>query len=182
MTKRELATADRVTDREKPKPEGTAPPLAEYVRDAEAVHAYEGKDGTIALFLPPDGWVKDDRAKHAAAEAGFLHRTGECCGAVIMEKAEIPIDRLVQGVLAKMREGASEVKVLKEERRRVNGRTVVCLIVSAKASGQELIFYGYYHSGKSGSLQLVTWVPSTLFSERKVEIEKFLNGLVLIGE
>ena len=65
---------------------------------------------------------------------------------------------------------------VKEEKRIVNGKTVLSLIMSVKTQGTSFIFYSYYYTGDEGSIQVVTWTGENLFKELQPEMEAFLNG------
>jgi hypothetical protein len=45
--------------------------------------------------------------------------------------------------------------------------------------GIDVVYYGYYVSGKWGSLQALTFTGESLFDEYRDDFTEFLNGLVI---
>jgi hypothetical protein len=64
-----------------------------------------------------------------------------------------------------------------KEKRRVNGVDVWFLRMDAELNKIPVVLCGYYYSGKSGTVQVVTFTGKSLFSQFEKDFMEFLNGL-----
>ena len=143
-----------------------------------AVSATEGIDllrGGMTLFVDPAKWKRTP--SEDPTRISFRHSTGEAYGMVVAERLAIPLPRLKEIALSNAREAAPDVRVTLEERRRVNDADVLAMQMEGTIQGVPFTYYGYYFSGRQGSVQLLTYTGSNLFAEYKPEFEVFLNGL-----
>jgi hypothetical protein len=51
--------------------------------------------------------------------------------------------------------------------------------ITGTAQGIPFHYYGYYYTGKLGSVQVITYTGESLFEEYKPEFDELLNGLEL---
>ncbi len=152
----------------------------EFKKDKKAVLQYKSKRGVFALYLPPDTWKKSATPQNPDAEVKFIHKDGDMMAMVIAERIEIPAAALAKTAVDKIKSLDKDAKVIREEKRIVNGKEVLCLVISAKVHDISFIYYNYYYSGDEGSIQVVTWTGRNLFKEVKPELERFLNGFEII--
>jgi hypothetical protein len=146
-----------------------------YARGTAATERVDLLRGGMTLFIDPGKWKQtpsDDPTK-----ISFRHATGEAYGMVVAERLAIPLPRLREIAISNAREAAPDVKVTLEEHRRVNDVDVLAMQMEGTIQGIPFTYYGYYFSGAQGSVQLLTYTGSNLFSEYKPEFEEFLNGL-----
>jgi hypothetical protein len=153
-----------------------------YTKDPNAVLQYKGKRGNFGLYLSSGEWTQVPKSSNPSAEAQFEFKDGDVWAVIISERLTMPLDTLKEAALAYWREADADARIIKEERRRVNGKEVLCLIANVKPRGIPLTFYGYYYSGKQGAVQVVTWTGQNLFDEVKPEMGKFLNGFVVFDK
>jgi hypothetical protein len=152
----------------------------EFKKPAEAVLQYKGKRGTFALYLLPSVWRRVDNPTNPSAEVQFTRKDGDAFAMVIAERIAVPLDTLKAAALENMKKADKGAKILKEEKRVVNGKEVLCLTMNAQPVGVPITFYSYYYSGNEGSIQVVTWTGQSLFQEMKPEMENFLNGFSIL--
>lgn len=148
--------------------------------DKDAETAYEGKRKTFALRLKPGAWIQEEKPDNPDAEVMFEHKDGDVYGAVIFERTAIPVNALKKIALANMTEGDGHPKILREETRKVDGVDTIRLTVEVDVDEVPLTFHNAYYSGPAGSIQVLTWTGRNLFDEMKPEMEKFLDGLVVL--
>lgn len=98
---------------------------------------------------------------------------------LIAEKIEIPIESLRSIAIDNAREAAPDVRVTNEEYRIVNGVQVLMMQMKGTIQGIRFVYYGYYHSGPEGSVQLISYTADALFEQYKAEMETLLNGYVM---
>jgi hypothetical protein len=146
-----------------------------HARGSAATERIELLRGGMALFIDPGKWRQtpsDDPTK-----IGFRHASGEAFGMVVAERLAIPLPRLKEIAVRNAREAAPDIKVTMEEPRRVNDVDVLAMQMEGHIQGIPFTYFGYYFSGPQGSVQLLTYTGSNLFSEYRPEFEDFLNGL-----
>jgi hypothetical protein len=101
---------------------------------------------------------------------------------VVAEPIYIPTGELRDLALANMRKTASHVRVIEEQRRRVNGTDVLVLEAEVVVQGVRFTYLGYYYGGLSGTVQAVTYTEQRRFAEYRQNCEAFLNGLAVTGD
>ena len=151
----------------------------EFKKDKAAVLQYTGKRGAFALHLVPGAWKKDE-SRNAAVEVMLSHKDADAWAMVIAERIMITPEALKRHALEHARRADKDAKIVKEEKRVVNGKEVLCLIINVTRDGVPLTWYGYYYTGDEGSFQALTWTFQNVFQELKPELEAFLNGLEIL--
>lgn len=141
---------------------------------------YEGKRGTFALRLNPGTWIKTDDPVNADAEVMFEHKDGDVYAMIIAERIAIPVESLKKIALAMLNESGADAKIIHEETRKLDGVDVLRVTLEVESDGILLTFFNSYYSGPSGSIQTITWTGKNLFDEMKPDMEKFLDGLVIL--
>lgn len=142
---------------------------------ADATQEVEILKGKVWLTFDPRKW------KEAPSEAGnrkaFHHVNGDGYALVISERIQIATEQLRGIALANAREAASDVKIVEEQLRRVNGTDLLLLRMEGHIKGIPFTYLGYYYGGPAGTIQLITYTGQNLFDEYRQDFENFLNGL-----
>lgn len=152
-----------------------------YDKPASAQKVFKSKTGVCGIWLDESKWKSSSRKSLEESDFEFMfeHTAGDAYAGVIIERIAMPLSGLKQTALEALKETHSNVKVISEEKRVVNGHEVLCLIIETTINQIPLTFYNYYYAGKAGSIQLVTWTGTNLFDEYKQDLTNFLNGLEL---
>ena len=129
------------------------------------------------MSLVPNIWKKSEKPSNAVAEVEFVDNENDAYAMVIAERISIPLEALKNAAVQNMRAVDNEAAIVKEEKRVVNGKPVLAMIMNVKTQGAAFTFYSYYYTGDEGSFQVVTWTGQNLFKELQPELEEFLNGL-----
>ena len=145
----------------------------------KAVLQFQDKRGNYALYLPPNKWKKTE-GLNESADVQFRHVDGDAFAMVIAERFMLPLDTLKEAAISNIQDIDPAATVVKEERRKVNGREVLCMTINAKPKGIPATYYGYYYTGEEGSIQVITFTAQNLFKEIKPELDAFLNGFTLL--
>ena len=135
--------------------------------------------GSTRLSYDPTRWTQEpstDRTKMT-----FQHADGDGYALVIRERLQMSLDALKEIALNNAMQAAPDAKIVFEEPRVVNGTKVLCLVIEGTTSGIAFTYYGYYYSGKSGIVQIVTYTGQNLFEEYKPDFEDFLNGFEVVS-
>jgi hypothetical protein len=148
------------------------------VRPAASGRRYAAPSGEFALWLDPDKWIE---MRRDPGRITFQHRNGQAYAMLISDASTLTTDALRGVVLNTARNTDRDVRILMEERRRVNGQELLCLQLLGKVQNVPFRYYGYYYGGPAGNVQLVTYTLETAFAANQADFTDLLNGLT-IGE
>jgi hypothetical protein len=130
--------------------------------------------GRASVSFNPARWKETRSAEQG--QHSFQHANGAGFAVVVAEPIEIPSDQLRERALANMRRTASEVQVVDEQVRHVNGTNVLALLADVTINGVPYTYFCYYYGGPSGTVQLVTYTDRAKYEEYRPQFEEFLNG------
>jgi hypothetical protein len=149
----------------------------EYTRPASATDALETPGG-YRIWVDGARWKAQ---KSTQGDAFFLltHRRGDAWVVVVAERIAAPLPTLKKLALEHARQTATDVRLTREEWRRVNGLEVLCLQFDATVQGIPLTYFGYYHSHETGTIQVLAYAGQQEFPELQNEFSGVLNGLEL---
>lgn len=148
-----------------------------FVRSPQATSKVSIDHGQCSVYYIPTKWKL--KSPETSGRTSFEHSDGDGYAMTISERIQIPLDTLKGVALSNAREAAPDAVITAEERRTVNGRTVLMLQIKGTLQKIPFQYFGYYYSGPEGSLQVITYTSQNLFNEYKHDFEEFLNGLVI---
>jgi hypothetical protein len=133
--------------------------------------------GKSALFYNPKKWKVENQEE--GGRTSLEHVEGDGYAIIITERLEVPLEGLKNIALTNAKNAAPDAQVVSEEKRKVNGKEVIALKLKGTISDISFFYYGYYYSGKEGTIQAITYTAQNLFDEFKPDFEELLNGLVI---
>ena len=80
------------------------------------------------------------------------------------------------------KEAAPDIKVVKEDRRVVNGKEILFMQLEGTITGIPFTYLGYYYAGPAGTIQTLTMTGQNLLDEYRGDMMEFLNGFTVIKE
>jgi hypothetical protein len=101
---------------------------------------------------------------------------------LITEKLKVPLETLISIAIENGKKAAPDLKVIKQEYRIVNGVKVMMMQMSGTIQGISFVYYGYYYSNESGSVQFLAYTSQDLLNNYSDDIEELLNGFVVIKD
>jgi len=107
------------------------------------------------------------------------HTSGDGYVMTISERIAVPMATLKKVVLTNARNAAPDAAIVFDEPRKVNGANVEAMQMTGTAQGIPFRYYGYYFTGKIGTVQIITYTGESLFGEYKADFEELLNGLTI---
>jgi len=179
------ATADyafKITDSglaTRPTP-GDIPAVVSVTKPPEATEVFKGKSGTYEIWYDPAKW-KVGSSTNPAAETAFYHTRGDTLYNVVSERLQgLPMATLKKAFLGNLEKVASDMVIKEEKELRVNDAPMMSMIVDCKIDGVGYRIQAYLWTGESGVIQFIGGSAQNLFPEFKDDIEKLLNGLVIL--
>lgn len=133
--------------------------------------------GKSAILYDPKKWTPKGAEDNGQTE--FEHVAGDGFAMVFAERLELSFPALKNLALSNAKEAAPDAEITFEEMRKVNGKDVLVLRMKGTISEIAFVYYGYYYTGKEGTLQVLTYTTPNLFDELKSDFEEFLNGLMI---
>jgi len=155
-------------------------PLQSYTRSPAATTRINAPVGRFAVWIDATKWRQ--QKSDQAGRLEFANASGEARAMLIAERIEIPIDSLREAALSNAKSVDPDATIALEEDRIVNKRQIRALQIVGTAKKIPFRLFGYYHSGKSGTIQLLTYTADSLFEEHIVDLTEFLNGLEIADE
>jgi hypothetical protein len=132
---------------------------------------------SITLYLDPKKWSStkvNDTIEFKFYRAG----TQENIGMLIAEPNPSTYPAMAELAIKNAERGASDVKLIKKEYRKVNGSKMLFLQFTANISGINFTYYNYYYTGGLGTVQLLTYTITDIADKNKQDLQDLLNGLV----
>ncbi len=165
---------------EPPPPAPQPPPQSRaYYKSPSAHKPIKTAIGDFVIWVDETQWTCKPEKTDALR---FLHAHGDAGARVITTRPGIPTDRLKDVALANARKIDPNAKIVFEEKRLVNGREVLALQIAATAKGIPFRYFGYYHGGTSGAIQMVAYTVESAFSDSLETFTDFLNGLEILDK
>lgn len=143
-----------------------------------ATERFVSRKKFYSLSYNPAKWHAE-KGDHGDAELFLEHESGEAYAMVIAERVEMTLDGLREMALANAKEAAPDLKVIADEIHEINGTKGRLLQLNGTVNGAPITYYGYYWTGKSGTLQVVTFTGQNLFTEFRSDMAEVLSGLLL---
>ena len=148
-----------------------------YVKPAKSTAVFRPKGDKFLVWYDPSLWQEKKDGK--SDKPSFRHKDGDIGAMVLAERIQIPLSTLKDLAIDNAREAAPDARVVSQENRVVNGRTVLCMKIQGTIQGIGFVYLGYYYAGQGGLIQHLTYAPLNLFSEYEKDMTDFLNGLVI---
>jgi hypothetical protein len=113
------------------------------------------------------------------SEYSFTLKGEDAYGMIIAERIEIPIDNLIEIAFQNAQSVASDIKIVKQECRKVNGTLVHFMQMEGTIKGVKFVYLSYYYSDSNGSIQFITYTSLNLLKQYIKDMEMLLNGFII---
>jgi len=136
--------------------------------------------GNFLLWIDPTKWKEEASKEPGTLE--FRSANGEGYARVITERIGIPTDALPEIALSNARKVAPDARIVLQEKRIVNGREVLAMQIEGTTKNIPFRYYGYYHGGTSGTIQVIAYTVSTAFDQNRDDFTALLDGLEILDQ
>lgn len=133
-------------------------------------------DGRVTLDYGHTSWVPP------AKEEGYQLEDpkAEAFVKLVVERAEIPTDRLVEIALDNARKTDPKLRVVRRSQRTVNGIRMAVVEFELNADGIPITFVGHYYGGPEGAVQILGWSSRNQARDYRAQIDLLIEGLRLV--
>lgn len=151
-----------------------------FKKPENAAFLLKSQNVNLGFWLDSKKWTVKKGQNNEDAEFELRSKKGDIYAMVISESIDIPLTNLKAVALENARSVASDLTLVNEEFRNVNGIQVLCLQMDGTLSGIKFSYFGYYYSNENGTVQFITYSSQKVMRDNKLECEELLNGLVEI--
>ena len=128
------------------------------------------------IWLNPHTWRRDTEMPDKVFERRFTHTSGEAWGAVIAEPTRLSFDYVKAFVLESARKHMTDAEIVMQEKRVINGHTVMFLNIQGKYGSAPLTYLNYFYAGEEGTVQIYTWTLQASAAKYEQDMLNLLNG------
>lgn len=150
----------------------------EFVKSKKSSFLLKSKKFNIGIWIDPKKWKVEKNKDNEDAEYELELKNEDLYALLITEKVVIPIDVLKDIALKNASEVTSDLKIIHQEYRTVNGLELLYMQMDGNISGLKFSYCGYYYSNENGTVQFLTYTAQNLVDDYKEQIEEMLNGFV----
>ncbi len=150
-----------------------------YTKPVSATKVLKSKDGGYEVWYDPEKWAPHP-PENKSVEFELGHATGNAGAMAIGERGEMPIEALKSVALKNAKETTPDAAIVSDKDITVNGTRVKAIRIDGTVENIPFSYYGYYWSGKGGTVQLIAYTGRHLFSGLSQDITDLLSGLVII--
>jgi len=148
---------------------------ATMTKAATAKSVYKAQHGGFSIWYDDSKWILAPKADEEG-RIEFRLKRGDGYAVAIIEELGMPSSTLKEIALENAKSAAPDTRIVFEETRTVNGKEVLCMKMEGSVKGIPFRYYGYYYGGKAGSIQLLTFTGTQIFSKYEQDFLEFLNG------
>lgn len=132
-----------------------------------------------SYFINTKKWKFKKESADTAKEYMFNFKRGDVYGMAINEEIPMSLDTLGDAAFTNAKNAATDMKIVKREYRKVNGKKVLFMEMSGIISGINFTYVGYYYSDSKGSSQFLCYTSTNLVNKYRKDIMGMLNGFVI---
>jgi hypothetical protein len=154
----------------------------EYLKEKKSTFLVKSKKTNTGIWINPKEWKFTKSINNEDAEFQFQKKDEDLYAILISEKIEIPVESLMDIAVDNARSAAPDIKVTHKEYRSVNGIQVLMMQMSGTVQGIKITYFGYYFSSPGGTIQLLSFTGESLFDDYFSDIEKFMNGFIVLDD
>lgn len=123
-------------------------------------------------------WRRKYNTKEKGIEFAFGHDSGEVYSIATADGKTRNDSELMDSAMESIA-WKSSYKIWYKDKRIVNGKNLLCLETRGKLGKNNVVFLGYFWSGRSGTVHFIAVTDESVFKSYKPDIIDLLNGLVI---
>lgn len=141
----------------------------------------KGKKLKYGIWMNPKKWTfsGEKNASVPAAEYFFRFKEGDLYAMTVPEEVQVSFESLPKLALKLAQNMDPNAHVTHEDIRIVNGSLVRYIEMKATVEGMELVYVGYYYSGKEGIIRFLGFMSQNLLTKYRKDIDELLSGFTM---
>ncbi len=139
---------------------------------------FRGKKGIYKIAYNGTLWKKK-KSKNGDAEIQLEYKGGNGFAMLIFDRTPIPLDKLKQQAITNMNSVVSQVEIVSEEKKQINGYKAIQLKINSIIEEAPISYLNYYVTGDWGTIQFVSYTAATLMPDYEDDFLDLLDGLTL---
>lgn len=147
-----------------------------FVKNEKSTFLIKSSKTNVGIWISPLEWNFSKSKPESDSEFNFNNKSLDIYGMLIVEKAEIPVESLVEIAYQNALEVAPDTEIIEKEYRNVNGINVIMMKMKGTMNGVNFVYFGYYYTSVEGAFQFVTYTTLNLFNDYENHMLKLLNG------
>lgn len=153
-------------------------PIAQY-KPYSANQSISSSHIDVKVYFDSKMWEYNKISPAEAREYEFWSKWGDGKAILTTEERQVKIDELRIIAASNAFKMVPDIRVTREELRKVNDFEVLCIDFEGTIQGVPQIFQGYYYSGSKGTVQFLAYASQDFFSENRKAFGHLLNGLMI---
>jgi hypothetical protein len=142
-------------------------------------HAVKGKQIPYEIWYNHDKWTVLGESVNSFAEYSLHHKDGDVIAAVVAERIQVDLDKLVEIALNNLKNTASEYRIVDWNTATINNHQGKLLQLNAVVQGIHFTYLIFYFSNERGSFQLMTFTSNNLFAGYQKDLMELISGFVV---
>jgi hypothetical protein len=146
--------------------------------DAQSIE--KSKILPVELFYNEEKWKSiSPKEINANAELCIANKELQIYAFLVTEKTSLTLSNLRQALVFQLRRVTSELNIVNEELRNVNGKEILCIRLNATVNNYDLVYQWYIYTSDQGAVQYLVFTDKDTYEQNENEFDYILNGLVL---
>ncbi|MCK4494449.1 MAG: hypothetical protein KAU26_10355 [Methylococcales bacterium] len=139
---------------------------------------FRGKKGLYKIVYNTNLWKKK-KSTNSDADIQLEYKGGSGYAMLIFDRTPISLDKLKQQAVKNMNSVVSQVEIISEEKKQINGYKAIQLKIDSTIEDTPFSYLNYYVTGDWGTIQFVTYTAATLMPDYEDDFLDLLDGLSL---
>lgn len=156
--------------------------LDRYRLEGTATRGYRGRIVPYEIWIDEKTWIKEEEPFNPGSEMAFRLKNQSVFASVFSKNARFDLAKSRDLIIKDQQGDLRNPTIITETMRIVNGNVVVMIHWKGLLSSKSTDFLSYVYSGPFGTVMIHVFTPSEVYENSRLEMEKFLNGLVLPQE
>ncbi len=149
----------------------SSPDSGSFQKPEKSTSVFTAKGGKVSVWFDPSKWTQTESDK--TGKRLFRHVDGDVYALLLYERIGMTLAGIREIAIENAKEAAPDATVTYEEKRKVNGKEILCMRMAGTIKGIHFIYNSYYYAGKEGTIQLLTYTSEDLFQEYEPAMTEF---------
>ncbi|NEQ51810.1 MAG: caspase family protein [Leptolyngbya sp. SIO3F4] len=176
VTKTEIKTPDNTIENPEPQKKSYPPGYTVNV-DKTGKTFQKSENFKFGVWYDKTSWTNPNYNLNSMAEIQFATFNDEAWGMVIAEKGNFTLESLKNAVVANANRVATDVKLVKNVKKLINGKEMLQIEVEAKISDLEFVYFGNLYVDQGFAVQFLSYTSKELFPKHRAKMDSLISGI-----